>query len=274
MKAEFRESVAKSKITKAIVMAAVIALAALGIYFSQWLFNNAKMAQNKASVEGAVSTAQDGSFTVPPTPVSVMEPDPAETLVKGICADAAKAIISTNLASNVDVSIKVKKITYEGHDLCVVGTDIKKKFEPNSNSTSVTLIGEVDKENKTANLLYLDWNALKVAANAFEGIYKEKQPDSKNVHVNIYMYDEKKFDANVTMTEQAAAKHDQDKTWMPLFIDVKPIKATFDSVTFSGFIKKQQCFVTVKVDLSPKENVHFFSDKKWHLVDNLVTCQD
>ncbi|HHP5493839.1 TPA: hypothetical protein ACSCYS_004246 [Aeromonas veronii] len=200
---------------------------------------------------------------------------PTKKPVSNACIAAAKLLVNSSYpSSSFEIIYKtpayVTEIYSDEHDLCVVSAEIKEKSAQESyrNSMSINMIGEFNNTSKITELVYLDYNATKAASGAFEKIYHTAHQDDGPVNVRVYMYDE-------VLVDQPQIPHSKLTSGAQegqVIIDIKPISATNNSLTFMGFIGQQKCFVTVNAN-SDYNISSPFEGRDWALSENAINCK-
>lgn len=260
-----------------------VCLVAAGVIFLSVLLGNyvgeagvnymqSQMEKN-AEREGLVLKNESASSQL--SNAVIIKSVPTKKPVSNACIASAKLLVNGSYPlSSLEFIYKapayVTEIHSDEHDLCVVSAEVKEKTaqESDQNSMSINMIGEFNNTSKITELVYLDYKATKAASGAFEKIYHKTHQDDGPVNVRAYMYDEVRVDQPHIPHSKLTSGAQKGQ----VIIDIKPISATANSLTFMGFIGQQQCFVTVKAN-SDYNISSPFKGREWAIPDDAINCK-
>lgn len=249
--------------------------ASLGDYYGEKIVNKLMESEVKKSSLESNFISKNESASAQLSNTVIIKSVPTKKPVSNSCISAAMLLVNSSYPSSslefiYEAPAYVTEIHGDEYDLCVVSAEVKKKNAPASdqNSMSINMVGEFNNTSKRTELVYLDYNATEAASGAFEKTYHKAHQDGGPVNVRVYMYDEFRVDQPRIPHGKLTSGAQKGQ----IIIDIKPISATANSLTFMGFIGQQKCLVTVKAN-SDYNVSSPFKGREWVVAEDAINCK-
>jgi len=166
---------------------------------------------------------------VPQAPIEALELDPREKA----CSEAAVMLGVMDAASVKVNSLKLIATGISNRLICVVDARLE-RISNRPNSAPITLIGNVDMDKGSVQLINFDHQAARVGADAFIKIFADNAKGGLSATVNMHLH-QKGINMPTTTNDMSGNK----------VINITPIEASKGVITFAGAVNDLLCHVTI-----------------------------